>query len=403
MEEPIIATRLVFHVGGYDPMPPARMYARFVREMHRFERTWSAAVSVSDETFTPEQADWNVVTSGPNWRVATRYRLVRWDDVMARYGGRPLWWRLPLGLLAFVDFVAGGALWGYARTNWRYALFFLYPYLLLGVLAAFAWFAGAFVARTSESVPFGVLAGLAAFFALLQGPGRWLYLPLAFDDWTFSRAYVRHGDPVLDRRLDRVASEIVAAARGAEADEILVVGHSLGAVLAIDLLDRALRLEPDLGLAGTRVALVTAGSSILKIGLHRGALRFRAALARVASASNVFWAEYQSLTDPMNFYKTDPVAESGLRSTGRPVVRIVRIRHMLDPINYRRIRRNFYRVHNQFVSGNELRAAYDYFMMVCGPLSAQRQACLPNGAASAIGEDGTLLEARKGPEEKAGQ
>jgi hypothetical protein len=105
----------------------------------------------------------------------------------------------------------------------------------------------------------------------------------------------------------------------------------------------------------------------------------------------------------MNFYKTDPVVESGLKATGRPVVRIVRIRHMLDPISYRRIRRNFFRVHNQFVSGNELRAAYDYFMMVCGPLSAERQARLPNGAPSAIGEDGTLLDARSGPEEQAGR
>lgn len=402
MKEPVIATRLVFHVGGYDPMPPARMYARFLREMPRFERTWSATISVSDEASTADETKWNVLTVGPNWRVETHYKLVRWDDVMARHGSRRIWWRVLYGLLAFVDFVAGGALWGYARTNWRYALFFLYPYLLLGIVAALAWVFGALIGRTFESVPFGIVAGVAALFALLQGPGRWLYLPLALDDWIFSRTYIRQGDPILNCRLDRVAGEIVEAARGAEADEILIVGHSLGAVLAIDLLDRALRLDPDLGRGKSRVALATVGSSILKIGLHRGAVRFRAALARVASAS-VFWVEYQCLTDVMNFYKTDPVAESGLSPTGRPVVRIVRIRNMLNPAYYRSIRRNFFRVHNQFVSGNELRAAYDYFMMVCGPLSAERQANLPNGAPSAMDEGGKLLESESDLEEQPAQ
>jgi len=391
MTDPTIKTRLVFHVGGYEPMPPAEVHARFVRELRRFERTWSATALVSEMTLETDQAAWEVITAGPNWRVETRCHLVRWDDLMAELARRSVWQRIPLGLLAFADFVAGGAIWGYARTNSRYALFAIYPFLLSVAFAAAASFGGAFIARASGSVPAGIAAGLGAFFALLQGPGYWLYLPLAFDGWIFSRGYIRQGVPILDRRLDLIAREIVAAARAGQVDEILIFGHSLGTVLAVDLVNRALKLDPDLGLTGTRVALVTAGSSILKIGLHRGAVRFKAALARVASAPGVFWAEYQSHIDPLNFYNTDPVAETGLKATGRPVVRIVWIRNMLDPLTYRRIRRNIYRVHCQFVSGNERRAAYDYFMLLCGPLSAEHQVRLPDGAPSAIGEDGALL------------
>ncbi len=140
------------------------------------------------------------------------------------------------------------------------------------------------------------------------------------------------------------------------------------------------------------MALLSVGSSILKIGLHRGAKRFRAAAARVARAPQVFWAEYQTLTDVMNFYKTDPIATMGLPAVGRPVVRVVRVSRMLDPVAYRRIRRNLFRVHNQFVSGNTRRAPYDYFMLLCGPLSVERQVRSPDGAASAIGPDGALLD-----------
>jgi hypothetical protein len=64
---------------------------------------------------------------------------------------------------------------------------------------------------------------------------------------------------------------------------------------------------------------------------------------------------------------------------------------MLDPDAYRRIRRNFYRVHNQFISGNDRRAAYDYYMLLCGPVSIERQVSLPTGVTTSVGEDGAVL------------
>ena len=56
-----------------------------------------------------------------------------------------------MGSLAFVDFVFGGALWGYARTNWRYALFFLYLYLLPLMMVLTSSYAGDLIARESGS------------------------------------------------------------------------------------------------------------------------------------------------------------------------------------------------------------------------------------------------------------
>jgi hypothetical protein len=392
-DSPVIGSRLVFHFGGYDPVSPTKMYSRFVRELTRFRQTWSVASSASALLVAADRAKWTIVSNGPNWRVETDHQLFRWDDIMAGYAHRPVWWRLPMGLLAFADFVAGGVLWGYARTNWRYALFFLYPYLLLLVMVVASSYAAELAARTSGSIAIGIAAGVLTFIAFYLGPGRWAYLPVAFDDWIFSRSYIRHSDPELERRLDAVADEIISAARARSVDEILLFGHSLGAVLAVDVLDRAFSREPDLGSRGPRLVLVTAGSSILKIGLHRAAGRLRDALARVSRSPGVFWVDYQALTDVMNFYKTDPVRECGLEPTGRPIIRTVRISRMLEPESYRRVRRNLYRVHCQFVSGNERRTAYDYFMLLCGPLPAEQQARSDEGAASEIDDNGRLLHA----------
>lgn len=386
------AKRLVFHIGGFDPTPPARMHGRFVRELRRFKETWCLTLaSVSEPESGPDQAAWNITTTGPNWVVDTRYCFVRWDDVVDAAASRPMGWRIPLGLLACLDFIWSCAFWGYLRTNWRYAGFFMYPFLVLALFAAIGYFSAASIASATGSAPVGAAAGLVTFAGLLRWPGRRMYLPLLLDDWIFSSEYVRRGNPILEQRLDRIAQEISTAVHAREFDEVAIIGHSLGAVLAIDLLDRVLTRDSALGQRGTRLALLSVGSSILKIGLHRKAIRFRAALERVGEASGVFWGEYQALSDVMNFYKCDPMAVLNLTASGRPVVRLIRISRMLKPDAYRRVRRNLYRLHCQFISGNDRRAAYDYFMLLCGPLSVERQVRSPDGAVSAMGPDGTLL------------
>ena len=104
-----------------------------------------------------------------------------------------------------------------------------------------------------------------------------------------------------------------------------------------------------------------------------------------------FWGDYQAISDIMNFYKRDPLTAMGLEMRDVPLVRMVRIRHMLDPAIYKRIRYHPLRMHLQFVSGNNLRNAYDYFMLVCGPLSVETQV-RGDGALAAIGPDGALLQ-----------
>jgi hypothetical protein len=83
----------------------------------------------------------------------------------------------PARLSAVRDFVVGAALWGYGRTSIRYALFFLYPYVIFAASAALAWLAGAFIAYASESALVGIATAAVAFVVLLHAASRWLHLP----------------------------------------------------------------------------------------------------------------------------------------------------------------------------------------------------------------------------------
>ncbi len=397
MGKTTVAKRLVFHVGGYDPITPhAGAQRRFVRELRRFELTWSVKASSGAMHESVDQTQWRVITDGPNWHVETDFRLIRWDDVIEQFHRQTIWQRIPLGVIAFLDFVTAGALWGYLRTNWHYAMFFLYPFVMFGALIATACFVGVYALHASETIPAIITIGVLA--ALVLGCWRRLHLGSLFDDWIFSRAYVRRGNATIEQRLHRIAQEIVSVARGSDADEILVVGHSLGAVMAVDLLDQALKLDPSLGRAGIPVTFLSIGSSILKIGLHRGAKRFRAAVERVARAPGIFWGDYQARIDIMNFYNINPMAEMSLSTEHGPVVKLVEFSRMLERVMYRSIRLRFFRVHCQFISGNDKRALYDYFMLVCGPVSAKRQTITADGALSMIGDDGALVSKLAGSE-----
>jgi hypothetical protein len=387
-----VAKRLVFHIGGYDPITShVSAQRRFVREIARFQRTWSVKAAVDGLHDTADRIQWKVATTGPNWLVETDFRMVRWHDVIEACGRRSVGSRISLGILAFLDFVLTGTLWRYLLANWRYAGFFLYPFVTFGLLIAVAFLIGVVAFKTTDSIPIATGGGLLGFAAVLAGPWRWLRLGDLFDDWIFSREYIRCGNSEIEQRLARLATELVAAASNFAADEILVIGHSLGAVLAVDLLDRALSLEPALGRNTTPITFLSVGSSILKVGLHPAATRFRTRIERVAGARAIFWGDYQALIDPMNFYKSRPMAEMGLSAENEATVRVVKLSRMLDHDIYRRIRLHFFRLHCQFVSGNDRRAPYDYFMLTCGPISAKSQTLAPDGAMSMIADDGQLI------------
>src|SRR5207249_429661 len=109
-----------------------------------------------------------------------------------------------------------------------------------------------------------------------------------------------------------------------------------------------------------RINLVSAGSSLLKVGLHPAAEHFRAAVCKVVTEPAIYWVEYQSNVDLLNFYKTNPVFEMGLPACGKPIVRIVRIRSMVREASYRRMRWNPFRLHLRYAMGNERRYFYDF-------------------------------------------
>jgi hypothetical protein len=401
MPQALVRKRCFVQMTGYEPVGPEHQHRRFVREMARSHKAWNVQGKVSPPTLSADGAlaSWTVDTFGPNWRVTTDFHWFRWDDFVRADGARSDWLRFPLGIAALMEFILSGTVVKYFVVAWRYGGFFLFPLIYL---IGMAWLSIGLTrfAVGHLALPYPLLLApllwFALFVALRWTFGQFIHIGYALDDWYFARDVVHRARPQLDVRLDCLAGELVRLARETDADEIVVHGHSLGAPLSMLVVDRALRLDPQLGARGKPIRLVSSGSSLLKVALHPAAGWLREAVGRLANAPAIYWAEYQALVDIINVYKVDPVAALGMAATGKPIVKIIRIRMMVEEHTYRRFHLNFLRIHRQAVMGNERRYFYDYYMLCGGPLPVTEWVENPERALAGFAVDGALIGADAG-------
>ena len=383
-----VGRRLVIHIYGYQPTEPERFRRRFARDIGLFGTTWSVATELGPARIGPHQARWDVRVHGPDWETRTDYRIVRLDDLIAVKHRQPFPARMARGYAGLLDFIFDAALVGYVRFRWPYALFTLFPLvatlamIALAILAGlgFALFAGPLAAFL------GGAAVLAAAFALV---GRRYYLFALLEDWAFASILARRLEPEIEARLDGARGDIEAAMSEGSCDEVLLIGHSLGAVLILHLAEKLIRAR-DIG-QGPRVAVLTIGSSLLKIGLHSRAEPIRQATRTLVSTPGVSWADYQSRLDIMNFYGSDPSRAMGIEAAHPPIVRTAPFSRMLDPEAYRRLKFDFFRTHNQFVHASTRRSGYDYFLFACGPFFFADVVTTRDGAMSKLDASGALV------------
>jgi hypothetical protein len=387
-----VQRRLFIHAGGFDPVEPDRLDHRLVGGLSRFAALWGIEAHASAPDLSPDGRimRWDVDAQGPNWKTDTRYIVLRWDDRIASYTRIPRWRKILQGFSALLHFTFNGTIVRYFASNARYGMFVLYPFLLLAAFAAISVVAGRWIG--GMGFPFaplaGLFVGLALFIALLRWVGNYFHLYFALSDWRFAADLAQGKSPGFEECLDEFAGEVLAQTQAADYDEIVLSGVSLGGVVMVEALSRAIEREPAL-CRQKKPIFLTIGSSILKIGLHPEAASLKKAVARVSTEPDLFWIEYQSKVDPINFFGTNPVERMGLPATGRPIVKTIRIRQTLKPEEYRYLKVNFLRLHRQFAMPNTRRYHYDFFLICFGPMALPERVALGERATAAIGLDGT--------------
>lgn len=364
-----IVRRLVILLPGFEHMPVEAHYRRFVREagktapVYGMNFTEPSSVEITTAEAGVATGRFSLDTQGDDWSVRTDFVLYGLGDITLFYASRNPLTRLLSGLFALLDFIASGTFFRFVMTSWRYALFFVYPLLVLAGVAVASLSAGYLIDDIFPHSPF-VLPGTALLVAtcLLWFAAAKLHLLLLMDDWTFARDMARGKCPEVMTKMENVIADAASRISQTPNDtEVIVAAHSLGAICALPVIDEALKRNQS-----RRYGLLTVGSSLLKVALHPSAVRLRNCVANVAQSTTT-WIDAQSLTDPMNFYKSDPIRDLDIAKGRSPVLMQVRFRHQLCDETYKAIRRDFFRVHRQFVFGVDKRTRYSWHAILCGP------------------------------------
>jgi hypothetical protein len=383
----LIRRRHVLYIEGYDPQGAEGYHNLFSRSFKRFLKNWPLKAAVGElHIDSDDLAHWTVDVAGPNWQVATRYDFLRQEQMIRANMAEPMWRQAPRALRWMLNYLFTGTLFRVFRASHQYGIALTaFQLMLLGWLAAAGlggWLVGCLAMRFAGAPrAVGVVVGIVAaaiVFKLLRPLADKFFVVQINSHWPYLLEYARDERPSCwDRCIEAGARRLAEIALANAADEIVVVGHSGGGVTAPAVVARALELDPELGRRGPRVVLLTPGSLMPGIGLHRGASRVHRDIQRIAVEPSILWIDVQARADILNFYNFDPVSGIGIDAgPGRcnPLVWVVRLRDMLAPEFFKKLTRSWFRMHYQFIMANDMRAPYEYMMLVCGPVPVEQWA-----------------------------
>src|ERR1700682_4646285 len=377
----------------------------FRTELRKFGRLYQLSATITRPQVAPdgETASWTIETQTSDWQTRTSYDFLRWEDLIQRDLASPIWRTVLHAIWIYWRLVFRGTIARFWKAHWRFATFITYPHFLLLIEALVALGVAFGFEKGLEALglpaPFSMAAAAALFVAVLGTVLKYtenltyvLYL-LSDTIWTWEFSHRQR--PEWDQRIDRFAQHLVDVARSSDAEEIVIVGHSSGSFLGTEMLARALKLDPALGRHGPRVVLLTIGGNFPIVGFHAAAQDFRDHLRQLAVEPSIDWLGCQARKDVMNFYQFDPIKSHGIDvgSAGRnPTIVPVRFREIIKPEHYDVFRWKFFRVHFQFVMANERPNAYDFFMIVCGPIPLSERMAAPDAALAVATGDQTARE-----------
>jgi hypothetical protein len=334
-------------------------------------------------------------------QVTTHYDFLRFERFVRSDMARPMAGYFLRSLAWIAGDLVSGTTYRIFRASYRFGLHLLWFHLLLfgWITAAAAIGLAAGLAVTNylalpalAGIATALLVALAALRLLRPLADRWFVVQIA-NCWVTLRAFARGQATWLDQVIDVGARRLIDRARANDVDELVVVGHSTGSVIALAIYARALELDPDLGRYGPRLLLLTLGSVMPAVALPRSAGRMREIVRRIAIEPTVTWIDCQARKDIMNFANFDPVGGIGVQVGAlrcNPLIWLIRFQDMVSPEDYPAFRRNFFRMHFQYIMGNDRPAPYDYILLIGGPMAIADRARRHDELFKAFVRDGKL-------------
>ncbi len=387
--------RRVFYIPGYDPFP-----ARRYREFYRKQGAAQAAISGYELALEPRKAGgrfgWRVVSTQGGLTTTADVEVLAWADlvrasmsnsVVGTYGAllRTAWIYIASGTLRRLMWMRKGPV---IAALYPVGMLILQLLVALaagaGVAAALLWGLSALLGLAGWSLgSLGPVVPILRWVVILAVAGlllgwfknfdRKLYAYYLMQDYAYSASLRGRTPPDLTARLAEFQDELVLAVTSGY-DEVLIVGHSSGAHLAVELLADHLRAAPG-GRKGPALGLLTLGQVIPMVSFLPKADKLRADLAFLSTRSDMTWIDVTAPGDGGAFALCDPVAVSGVAPAGQrwPLIVSAAFTQTLSPERREALRWKFFDLHFQYLFAFDKPGDYDYFRITAGPLTLGRR------------------------------
>ncbi|MGR3619387.1 MAG: hypothetical protein ACU0AX_07805 [Roseovarius sp.] len=365
-----VRRRRVFYIPGYDPIPPRRY-----RELYRKEAAAQAQVSGHEIALRPvigkDRFGWGVGARIEGARTEAGIEVLVWSDIVKNsmdQGKAGTYLQL---VRTAAIYIGTGALWRLMRLRKGPVIAALYPvgFLLaqLGLALLAAWGLGRGLAVLHPWAAWGGLVAVPVVLETFRRMDGRFFAYYLLHDYAWSARWLGANPPELETRMAEFGDTIAQALKGAS-DEVLVVGHSSGAHLAVSVLSDLIR-EGRVPATGPALSFLSVGQVVPMVSFLPRAWRLRADLAYLSTRDELFWLDVTAPGDGCAFALCDPVAVSGVAPEGKrwPLVISAAFTQTLSPARWRSLRWRFFRLHFQYLCAFDRPGDYDYFAITAGP------------------------------------
>ena len=376
-----IRRRAVFYLSGYDPRG-ARHYHELYREESAKQGELAGYVS---EIGPRRRAAKNVVAWDVSFQkdgdeeVETEYHFLDYSGVI-----RKSWRSFELGLYRemLVSYLGIGRIYwdkwkaGILRPFWKHSwpitLAATLPLLVVLMILISSLLLGWCVYEVvpANEIIRGCAAALTFVLAVLYGRvldkklnHYWLLRSLSFIGF---EKYV--GVDGASALWEDFADVVYEATQKEDFDEVLVVGHSVGSVIGVEVLIRLLWKYPDL--TPGKVSFLSIGGIVQFPAADPKSKSFQKKVVELCSQSKIDWIDLGARTDGACYSCVHPFwvmpEQAGKKDTELPRLFPVKFFESFSTEGYKELKKDRRNFHFQYLQASELGCGFDYFLYVSG-------------------------------------
>lgn len=363
--------RKVFYISGFDPRGAKHYHSLYKQEVEKECAITGEKITVFERKKTSEVTHQWLIENG---KTQTDYTYLVWDDII-----KNSWVRNPIqifakGMACYWHYVTSGFLYRTKKvSNVAFMAGFM-PLLYLLLAPIISFFVALGLYNLSEKItflPHFASASIAAIFFL-----AFLYWIIKMGDkikvywllriYIFFWKHIKNTNQEYLNRVEQFSQIIEQAIKSKEYDEVLIAAHSVGGIPMILALAKIAERNSKNTLDNLKV--VTMGHAIALGSFHPTSEDFRHAI-KILSECKIDWLNVSSPADGACYVMVSPF--NSVIPLEKDYIKTIspKFHKMFTEKKYKKLRRDKFRMHFQYLMASDILNEYSYFKITCGEIN----------------------------------